>query len=93
MDSFINLTTYTASEARSKLYSLIASAAKGLKAFEIQLRGSEPVILLSKSELLSWQETLDILSSKEEIKAIRAAKKEKKRYSHKEMLQIVGLEK
>ena len=91
MDNFINLTTYTASEARAKLYSLIKTASKGLKAFEIQLRGSDPVVLLNKSELLSWQETLDILSDKEEIKAVRKARKQRRTYTHKDMLKAISV--
>lgn len=86
-----NLITYTASEARSKLYSLIESASRGLNAYEIQLRGREPVVLMSKSELLAWQETLDILSNKEEIKAIRKARKQRRTYSHKDMLKAIGI--
>lgn len=91
MDNFINLTTYTASEARAKLYSLIKTASKGFKAFEIHLRGREPVVLMSKSELLAWQETLDILSNKEEIKAIRKARKQKMTYTHKDMLKAISV--
>lgn len=80
------ITTYTASEARENLYSLIRTAAKGIRTFEIKLRGSDPVILLSKADLESWLETLDILSSPDEVKAIRRAKKEKKLFSHTEIL-------
>ena len=68
----------TASKAREKLYALIKSAAKGLRSYEIKLRGSEPVILTSKAEVESWLETLEVLSSPSEAKAIRSAKKEKK---------------
>lgn len=91
MDNLSNLVTYTASEARSKLYSLIESASHGLKAYEIQLRGREPVVLMSKSELLSWQETLEILSNKEEIKTIRKARKQRKTYTHKDMLKAISV--
>jgi prevent-host-death family protein len=86
----VTTTTYTASEARSKLYSLIREAAKGLKAFEIKLRGSEPVVLMSKEELESWQETLDILSNPEEVKAINKARKSKKFISHEQVLKKLG---
>ena len=83
--------TYTASEARKKLYSLIRSAAKGLKAYEIKLRGSDPVVLINKEELESWQETLDILSNPEEVKAIEKGRKEKKTISHNKLLKEIGL--
>ena len=88
-----NTTTYTASEARSKLYKLIRSASKGLKSFEIKLRGSDPVVLISKSELESWQETIDILNSPEEAKAIKKANKQTKTISHQHMLKAIGLKK
>ena len=86
------LTTYTASEARNNLYDLIRAAASGLKTFEIKLRGlADSVVLINKSELESWQETLDILSSPEEIKAINAGRKSKKVYTHQQMLKKLGL--
>jgi len=91
MNNLISITSYTASEARDKLYSLIKSASRGLKAYEIKLRGSEPVVLVNKAELESWLETLDILSSPEEIKAIRKAKKERKTLSQQQMLEDLGL--
>ena len=62
-----DIKTYTASEAREKLYTLIKAASTGLESFEITLRGSNPVIIINKAELESWQETLDILSNKKEI--------------------------
>lgn len=87
-----NTITYTASEARKNLYDLVKSASKGLKTYEITLRGSEEsVILMSKAELEAWQETLDILASREEIQAVRRAKKEKKTVSHQIFLKALGL--
>lgn len=83
--------TLTASETRENLYSIIKSASLGLKSFIINLRGSEPVVLISQKELESWQETLDILQSKEEVKAIRQARKEKQNISHLGMLKAIGL--
>lgn len=86
------ITTYTASEAREKLYKLIRSASTGLGAYEIKLRGSKPVVLLSKEELESWLETIDILNSPDEMKAISSSKKEKKKHSHKDVLEMFGLQ-
>lgn len=86
-----NTTTYTASEARKKLYRLIKSAAKGLKTYEIRLRGQDAVLLISKEEVESWLETLDILSNPDEVKAIKKAKKEKRVISHGQMLNQIGL--
>ncbi|MBU0569573.1 type II toxin-antitoxin system Phd/YefM family antitoxin [Patescibacteria group bacterium] len=88
----LNTTTYTASEARKNFYSLIKSASEGLKAFEINLRGTDPVILISKDELESWQETLDVLSSPEEVMAIEKARKEKRTISHSQLLKEIGLD-
>ena len=81
----------TASDARENLYKLIKKAAKGMQAFEISLRGSEPVVLMSKAELEGWQETLDILSDPEEAEALRKARKETKLYSEKEIKRMLGL--
>ncbi len=92
MNTLTSSQTLTASEARTKLYSLIKSAGTGLASFEITLKGADPVILISKSELDSWLETLDILSNREEVDAIRKSGKEKKNISHKKMLALVGLE-
>ncbi len=83
--------TLTASEARENLYNLIKKAAKGIQSFEINLRGSEPVILMSKAELEGWEETLDIMSSPEEVAAIEDARKETKTYSHEEMKKLLGI--
>lgn len=87
----LNIATVTASEARADLYSLIKSAGKGLKSYEITLRGEVPVVLMSKAELESWMETLDVLNSPSEIKAVRKARKEKGSVPHSEMLKAVGL--
>lgn len=74
----LNISTLTASEARQDLYNLIRKASKGPRAFEIKLRGVDSVILISKEELEGWLETLDIMSSPEEMKAIEEGKKSKK---------------
>ncbi len=90
----MNTITTTASEARKNLYTLIKEASKGFKSYEITLRGSEnSVVLISKSELESWQETLDILNNPSEIEAIRKGKKEKKLISHNNLLKEISLSK
>lgn len=78
----MNVISYNASEARQNLYSLIRSASTGLKAIEINLRGSEPVVMINKAEMESWLETLDLLSSKEELVAVRKSMTDKKLVSH-----------
>ena len=80
----------TASEARTRFYPLVRAASKGLRTFEIHLRGSEPVILMSKAELESWQETFDILNNPKEAQAIRLARREKRDVSHTQMLKSIG---
>lgn len=92
MSILSNMKTYSASEARENLYTLIKSAAKGTRAYEVSLRGSEPVVVISKAELESWQETLDILSNPEETAAIRKARTEKKTISHAQLLKMLGLQ-
>lgn len=83
--------TLTASEARENLYQLIKKASLGLQAFEIKLRGSEPVVLMSKADLESWEETLDVMNSPEEVKAITKGLKTNKRISNEEMKKLLGI--
>ena len=91
----LNTSTITASEARDDLYNIIRKASKGLRSFEIKLRGVAPVVLISKEELEGWIETLDIMANPEEVKAIEEGRKEetepKKFVSHKEMKKLLGL--
>ena len=90
----MNIVTYTASEARKNLYSLIRQAGKGLTSYEITMRGqNDSVVLMSKNELESWQETLDILTSPVELEAIRQAKREKNKISHISLLKELNLTK
>lgn len=85
-----NITSYTASEARKKLYSLVKKASESFEVFEIRLRGKDPVLLISKEEVESWMETLDILSNPKEVKAIEKARKEKEEISLEETLTKMG---
>lgn len=83
--------TLTASEARENFYQLVKKASMGVQAFEIKLRGSEPVVLMSKSELESWEETLDVMGSPEEVEAIAEGRKTTKRISNDEMKKLLGI--
>ena len=88
------ITTLTASEARKNLYTLLKKASQGLQVFEISLRGNhDSVILINKAELESWQETLDILTNKEELMAVRKGKSQKKTIFHKQFLAAIGINK
>ena len=86
----LNITTYTASEARNKLYKLVKKASIGINAYEIKLRGSDSVLLISKDEVESWLETLDILSNPEEAKAIDKARKSEKLIPHEQVVKELG---
>lgn len=71
-------TTFTASDARDNLYDLIRAAGRGLRTYEITLRGAKPVVLMSKEEMEGWLETLDIMANPEEVRAINIARKQKR---------------
>jgi prevent-host-death family protein len=87
----INTSTITASEARDDLYNIIRKASRGLRSFEIKLRGVEPVVLISKEELEGWLETLDIMASPEEVEAIAEGRKSKATISHEKMKKLLGI--
>lgn len=74
----LNISTITASEARQNLNNLIRKVSTGHRIFEIKLRGVDSAVLISKRQFEGWLETLDILSSPEEVKVIDEAKKSKK---------------
>lgn len=86
-----NLVPYSASNARKNFYALLKAAGEGSKAFEINLRGVGPVVLMNKEEIEGWFETLDILSNPEETKALKKAVKSKKFVSQKKVLEELGL--
>lgn len=68
--------SYSASDARQNFYDLLRKVGAG-GSYEINLRGHKPVILVSKEEVEGLLETLDIMSSPEEVRAIEAGKREK----------------
>jgi PHD/YefM family antitoxin component YafN of YafNO toxin-antitoxin module len=88
----ITSSTITASEARDNLYNLIRTASKGLRSFEIKLRGVSPVMLISKEEIDGWLETFDIMSSPEEVKALREAMNDKTTIPLEKVLKELKLE-
>lgn len=69
----------SASEARKQLYSLVKAVGKKGSGYEITLQGSKPVLLISKEDFESWQETFDILMNTKEANDIREASKEVER--------------
>lgn len=90
-DCSMDVTSYSASDARQNFYSLIKSASTGLKAIEINLRGSDPVLMINKAEVESWLETLDILSSPKEMKALRSSLKDSKRIPLDDLKKSLGI--
>lgn len=92
MNIVSDLKSYTASEARDRLYTLIKAAATGLKSFEITLRGSNPVLIISREEFESWQETFDVLGHKKEITSLRKARRQERTVSHKNTLRQIGMD-
>jgi PHD/YefM family antitoxin component YafN of YafNO toxin-antitoxin module len=87
----MNTISYTASNARKNLYTLIKTAAAGLNTIEINLRHTDPVVMMSKSDYDSWLETLDIMSNSEEIATIRRSLKSKTRITHLQLKKKLGL--
>lgn len=81
-----NIVTVSASDARADLYNLIKKAAQGRESYEIVLRGSEPVIMMSRREIGEWMETLDVMSSPDEVRAIRESAENSERISLDELL-------
>jgi PHD/YefM family antitoxin component YafN of YafNO toxin-antitoxin module len=76
MNMLNKVTTINASDARADFYNLVKAAASGSKTFEITLRDSSPAVLISRDELESFLETLDVMSNPEEVRAIRESQNE-----------------
>lgn len=57
-----------------------------MQSYEIVLRGSEPVILMSKADLESWIETIDVMSSPDEVAGIRESMESDKTITLDELL-------
>lgn len=84
-------TVYNASDARQNLYTIIKTVANGLTPIEINLRNTEPVIMMSKADYDGWLETFDVMMSPSEIKAIRTGRKNRKTYTSEQMKKILGI--
>lgn len=87
----LNIKEHTASEARENLFDLLRSAGTGAIAHQINLRSGASVVLISKEELEGWMETLDIMSSPEEVKSIQKFNPNEKTVTHKQILKKYGL--
>lgn len=71
--------TFPITKAREELATLVDNAHKKLDEYVITVNGSPAAVLMSVSEYESWKETVDILSDKALMKAIKKGEKEIKR--------------
>ena len=62
--------------AREELTSLVDNASKRLAEYVITVNGSPAAVLMSVAEFESWKETVDILSDRELVKAIKAGERD-----------------
>lgn len=75
----------SATEARKQFFKLLEYAGHPGASVTITLQGHPPVVIMSQEELDGWMETLEIMSDPELVKDIRAAAKEKKYVTWKEL--------
>lgn len=71
--------TFPITKAREELATLVDNAHKKLDEYVITVNGSPAAVLMSVSEYESWKETVDILSDKALMKAIKKGEEEIKR--------------
>lgn len=70
--------TVTISEARQNLPTLVNRAKKVMEEYIITVNGKPQAIIMSVDEFESWKETLEIMSDKKLMKAIRQGEKDVK---------------
>lgn len=70
------MTTLSATKARANFYELIDKVATSGKSVGITKKGETKVVLMSAEELESLEETMEILSDKKLMAAIRRGEKE-----------------
>lgn len=63
--------TLPISEARSSFKALVDKASRTLARFIITRNGKPGAVLIAHSEYESWQETLEVLASDEELEGIK----------------------
>lgn len=71
--------TLPITKAREELATLVNNAHKKLDEYVITVNGSPAAVLMSVSEYESWKETIDILSDKALMKAIKQGEEQIKR--------------
>jgi prevent-host-death family protein len=75
----------SATEARKNFFQLLKLAGKPGATVTVTLEGQSPVVFLSQEEFESWQETLEVMSDPELVKAIQEGLKDKETISLEEV--------
>lgn len=68
--------TLPITKARANLKTLVDNANKRLEEYIITVNGTPAAVIISAAEYASWQETNDIMSTPELLKAIKQGEKE-----------------
>lgn len=87
-------TTISASKARSNFYTILKEVANKFKRFAITRRGEVQVVLIHPDEVVSWDETMDILADKKLVVQIiksELERKTNKTVSEKKLLRELGI--
>lgn len=82
--------TIPISEARAELPEIVGRVRKLHDRYFITRRGKIEAVIISAEELESWGETLDILSNKAEVRALKRAEKQMKKGKGKTFEEVYG---
>jgi len=82
--------TIPISDARQDLPEIVGRVKKMHDRYFITRRGKVEAVIMSSEEFESWGETLDILSNKAELKAIKAGENEMKKGKGKSFEEVFG---
>ncbi len=82
---------YSASAARIDLFNIVKQVSRGQNLVEITQRSGQSAVLMSKEDYETWQETINILSSKNLLNQIKKSLAQTKKYSHQQVLTKLGL--
>jgi len=90
MKTILKGNTVPISEARAELPEIVERVRKLHNKYFITKRGKVEAVIMSAEELESWGETLDILSNKAEIKALKRAERQMKKGKGKTFEEVFG---
>jgi prevent-host-death family protein len=90
MKTILKGNTVPISEARAELPEIVERVRKLHNKYFITKRGKVEAVIMSAEELESWRETLDILSNKAEIKALKRAERQMKKGKGKTFEEVFG---